>query len=32
MKFGKEKKIEPSNSNKKYSGMYSWKNNYPHKK
>ncbi|CAD8150888.1 unnamed protein product [Paramecium pentaurelia] len=27
-KFGQEKKIEQSNSNKKYEGLYSWKNNY----
>lgn len=28
MKFGQEKKMELTNSNKKYSGIYSWKNNY----
>ncbi|CAK62265.1 unnamed protein product (macronuclear) [Paramecium tetraurelia] len=27
-KFGQEKKIEQSGSNKKYEGLYSWKNNY----
>ncbi|CAD8071931.1 unnamed protein product [Paramecium sonneborni] len=27
-KFGQEKKIEQSSSNKKYDGIYSWKNNY----
>ncbi|CAD8065180.1 unnamed protein product [Paramecium sonneborni] len=27
-KFGQEKKIELSSSNKKYEGIYSWKNNY----
>ncbi|CAD8153566.1 unnamed protein product [Paramecium octaurelia] len=26
--FGQEKKIEQSSSNKKYEGIYSWKNNY----